>query len=209
MSEIEMSIHDNLFDWISFKDSKIKACMINLLPPDEEIIEYFKTQPDGLVYLTMIADKHWKAMTYSYLQEKKCVNGIELSEIYELGITTLYLNLYQERYHGGDLKSYFIGICKNIWFNKLRYETGELVLKEGMPILLDIYRRLNIKSTFYFTGYMAEHFPDVVRMIVAEGHGQGHWGGLEHKHIPSLRLPKTIDELVHQDAVVPVKRGQH
>ncbi|MFN8143866.1 MAG: polysaccharide deacetylase family protein [Bacteroidia bacterium] len=58
----------------------------------------------------------------------------------------------------------------SIWYNALRYETGELVLKEGMPILLDIYKRFNIQSTFYFTGYMAEHFPDVVRMIVKDGH---------------------------------------
>lgn len=58
----------------------------------------------------------------------------------------------------------------SIWYNTLRYETGELVLKEGMPILLDIYKKFGIKSTFYFTGYMAEHFPDVVRMIVADGH---------------------------------------
>lgn len=58
----------------------------------------------------------------------------------------------------------------SIWFNQLRYETGQLVLKEGMPILLDIYRRHGIRSTFYFTGYMAEHFPEVVRMIVDGGH---------------------------------------
>jgi peptidoglycan/xylan/chitin deacetylase (PgdA/CDA1 family) len=58
----------------------------------------------------------------------------------------------------------------SIWFNALRYQTGELVVKEGMPVLLDIYKRFGIKSTFYFTGYMAEHFPEVVRMIVADGH---------------------------------------
>ena len=40
----------------------------------------------------------------------------------------------------------------SIWFNALRYETGELVLREGMPILLDIYKRFGNKRFFYFTG---------------------------------------------------------
>lgn len=59
---------------------------------------------------------------------------------------------------------------QSIWFNMLRYETGKKVLNEGMPILLDIYSEFNIKSTFYFTGQMAETFPEVVKMILPYGH---------------------------------------
>ncbi|MFI5219329.1 MAG: polysaccharide deacetylase family protein [Bacteroidia bacterium] len=66
----------------------------------------------------------------------------------------------------------------SIWHNSLRYETGQKVLEEGMPILLDIYKRHYVKSTFYFTGYMAEKFPDVVKMIPHEhevaSHGYSH-----------------------------------
>ena len=58
----------------------------------------------------------------------------------------------------------------SIWFNTLRYDTGKLVLDEGMPILLDIYEKFNIKSTFFFTGYMAENFPGVVKMTIDRGH---------------------------------------
>jgi len=58
----------------------------------------------------------------------------------------------------------------SIWFNTLSDKTGEKVLKEGMPILLDIYARHNIKSTFYFTGYIAKLFPQIVKMIIADGH---------------------------------------
>lgn len=43
-------------------------------------------------------------------------------------------------------------------------------MNEGMPILLDIYKRYNVKSTFFFTGYIAEIFPDIVRMITDDGH---------------------------------------
>ncbi|MGZ3882622.1 MAG: polysaccharide deacetylase family protein [Bacteroidia bacterium] len=58
----------------------------------------------------------------------------------------------------------------SIWFNTLRDETGLKVVKEGMPILLDIYSRLGVKSTFYFVGDMAEKFPEVVKMILPYGH---------------------------------------
>ena len=58
----------------------------------------------------------------------------------------------------------------SIWFNTLRDDTGLKVLKEGMPILLDIYAEYNIKSTFFFTGYIARLLPDVVKMVVKDGH---------------------------------------
>ena len=44
----------------------------------------------------------------------------------------------------------------SIWFNTLRDETGVKVLEEGMPLLLEIYKKFNI--------------PDVVKMILPYGH---------------------------------------
>ena len=58
----------------------------------------------------------------------------------------------------------------SIWLNTLRDQTGEKVLKEGMPVLLDIYAQFGIKSTFFFTGYIAKLFPDVVKMVIHDGH---------------------------------------
>ncbi len=64
----------------------------------------------------------------------------------------------------------------SIWFNDLRDETGEKVVKEGMPLLLELYRKYGVKSTFYFTGYIANLYPEVVRMIIADGHEVGSHG---------------------------------
>ncbi len=58
----------------------------------------------------------------------------------------------------------------SIWFNTLRDETGYKVMKEGMPLLLDIYSEYEIKSTFYFTGYIAKLYPEIVKMAVGKGH---------------------------------------
>ncbi len=61
----------------------------------------------------------------------------------------------------------------SIWFNTLRDETGLKVLKEGMPTLLDIYKEYEIRTTFFFTGYIAKLFPDIVKMIIPFGHEVG------------------------------------
>jgi len=61
----------------------------------------------------------------------------------------------------------------SIWFNALRNETGLKVLNEGMPLLLDIYAKHNIKSTFFFTGYIAKLYPEIVKMIISDGHEVG------------------------------------
>ena len=58
----------------------------------------------------------------------------------------------------------------SIWLNTLRDKTGEKVLLEGMPLLLDIYEKFNIKSTFFYTYYIATKFPKVVKMAADAGH---------------------------------------
>lgn len=85
----------------------------------------------------------------------------------------------------------------SIWHNSLRYETAVKVTKEGMPLLLDIYSELKIKSTFFFTGYMAENFPEVVKMIIPFGHEVGSHGYSHHVHeaFDVLPLKKQIEHL--------------
>ena len=68
----------------------------------------------------------------------------------------------------------------SIWFNSLRDKTGLKVLQEGMPILLDLYEKYNIKSTFFFTGYIAKLYPRLVKMILPYGHEVGSHG-LSHE----------------------------
>jgi len=75
----------------------------------------------------------------------------------------------------------------SIWFNSLRDETGLKVLKQGMPLLLDIYEKYNIKSTF-FTGYIAKLYPDIVKMILPYGHEVG-------SHAMSHKIENSFDIL--------------
>ena len=50
--------------------------------------------------------------------------------------------------------------------NNLSVETGKKVLAEGIPKLLNLYAKYNIKSTFFITGKYVESFPEIGRAHV-------------------------------------------
>jgi peptidoglycan-N-acetylglucosamine deacetylase len=60
--------------------------------------------------------------------------------------------------------------------HRLDDKTGELVLKQGMPRLLELYEKYNVKATFFFTGHIAKLYPEVVKMILPFGHEVGSHG---------------------------------
>lgn len=76
--------------------------------------------------------------------------------------------------------------------NSLSDETGKKVLEVGMPNLIELYSKYNIKATFFFTGYMAQKFPSVVRMAFESGHEVA-CHGLTHEH------DKAFDVLTYEE----------
>ena len=84
----------------------------------------------------------------------------------------------------------------SVWFNSLRDETGWKVFREGMPRLLDIYAKYEIKSTFFFTGYIARLIPDVVNMIIPYGHEIASHG-LSHKKEHGFDVMTFYDQVKH------------
>lgn len=85
----------------------------------------------------------------------------------------------------------------SIWHNALRDETGWKVFEEGLPILLNIYKKYKIKSTFFITGHIAQLIPDLVRMIHYHGHEIGCHGLTHQPHLAfdKLNLNQQIDHL--------------
>lgn len=74
-------------------------------------------------------------------------------------------------------KRYFLATndveLTSIQYNKQRIKSGEYVLHEGLPRLLELYRRLGVRGTFFVTGDIAIAFPDIPKMIVDWGHELG------------------------------------
>ena len=46
-------------------------------------------------------------------------------------------------------------------------------MEEGLPKLLDLFKKEGIKATFFVTGMMAEQYPDLIYRIPKEGHELG------------------------------------
>ena len=98
----------------------------------------------------------------------------------------------------------------SIWFNTLRDETGVKVLEEGMPLLLDIYKKFNVKSTFYFVGDMAEKFPEVVKMILPFGHevASHGWSHEVNQAFDVLSFDQQKDHLIRSKKMLEDISGQ-
>lgn len=80
--------------------------------------------------------------------------------------------------------------------HKLRDKTGEYVLTQGMPRLLDLYDKYGVKATFFYTGYIAQLYPEVVRMAYERGHEVGSHG-LTHEVSKAFDVLTPEEQLSH------------
>lgn len=80
--------------------------------------------------------------------------------------------------------------------HKLRDKTGEYVSNQGMPRLLDLYDKYGVKATFFYTGHIAQLYPDVVRMAHKRGHEVGSHG-LTHEVSKAFDVLSTEEQLSH------------
>ena len=80
--------------------------------------------------------------------------------------------------------------------HKLRDKTGEYVLRQGMPRLLDLYDKYEVKATFFYTGHIARLFPDVVRMAHERGHEVGSHG-MSHEVNKAFDVLSPEEQLSH------------
>ncbi len=64
----------------------------------------------------------------------------------------------------------------SIWYNELRDETGRKVMDVGLPLLLDLYDKYSIRTTFFVTGYIAKLIPGLTKELANRGHEIGSHG---------------------------------
>ena len=80
--------------------------------------------------------------------------------------------------------------------HKLRDKTGEYVLNQGMPRLLDLYDKYGVKATFFYTGHIAKLYPEVVKMAYERGHEVGSHG-LTHEVDKAFDVLSPEEQLLH------------
>jgi len=86
--------------------------------------------------------------------------------------------------------------------NELSYKTAELVFYEGMPKLLNLYRKYNIKATFFFTGEIIELFPDIVKLVIPDNHEIG-------SHGYSHDINQAFDILSYEEQCEHLKKSKY
>lgn len=94
--------------------------------------------------------------------------------------------------------------------HKLSDRTGEFVLKQGMPRLLELYAKYEVKTTFFFTGHIATLYPEVVKMVQPYGHEIGSHG-LTHEVSQAfdvLPFKTQIEHLKNSKAILEDISGE-
>jgi peptidoglycan/xylan/chitin deacetylase (PgdA/CDA1 family) len=79
----------------------------------------------------------------------------------------------------------------------LSEKAGDLVLSEGMPALLNVYSKYDVKSTFFFNGDIIRQHPEIVRMILKDGHevASHGWTHEPDKAFDVLSIKEQIEHL--------------
>ena len=89
----------------------------------------------------------------------------------------------------------------SIPLNRCDFNTGRRVYEVGLPLLLDLLAKHDIKGTFYFTGEMAESFPESVEIVTEYGHEVGCHG---YDHSPE----RAFDVLSYSEQVAELKKAK-
>ena len=92
----------------------------------------------------------------------------------------------------------------------LREDTGIKVWKEGLPLLLDLYDRFDVKATFFYVAGFAKNCPDIVRMVQARGHEIA-CHGLTHRHelsYDTMSYDEQLEHLLKAKAILEDISGQ-
>ncbi|GAB1405068.1 hypothetical protein MASR1M74_22470 [Lentimicrobium sp.] len=85
--------------------------------------------------------------------------------------------------------------------HRLDSATVKYVLEQGMPRLLELYERYNVKATFFYTGIIAELAPDVVKMAFKAGHEVGSHGYSHEVH-------HAFDILTYEEQVKHLQKSK-
>ncbi|MEA2066820.1 MAG: polysaccharide deacetylase family protein, partial [Thermotogota bacterium] len=94
-----------------------------------------------------------------------------------------------------DMESFSIPL------NREDDNTAKEVYEVGLPRLLDLYARHDIKCTFYFTGMFAEQSPESIDLVKAHGHEIG-------CHSYSHAEDKALDVLSYEEQLSELKKAK-
>ncbi|MFX1318145.1 MAG: polysaccharide deacetylase [Promethearchaeota archaeon] len=78
----------------------------------------------------------------------------------------------------------------------IMWSIGEFGPNEGYKRLLKIYKKYDLKATFFIPGWVAERHPDMVRDIYSEGHEIGNHG-YTHELLHYMEFEEEEEKEIH------------
>lgn len=89
----------------------------------------------------------------------------------------------------------------SIPLNKETPETVTQVHEEGLPLLLDLFSKYDVRGTFYFTGTFVEQSPESVELVKERGHEIGCHG---YDHSPQ----RAFDVLSYEEQINDLQKAK-
>jgi len=80
--------------------------------------------------------------------------------------------------------------------HQLSTKTGEYVLRQGMPRLMELYEKYGVRATFFFNGDIVKTHPEVVKIAQEYGHEIGSHGLSHEPHLAFDRL-SLENQIIH------------
>jgi peptidoglycan/xylan/chitin deacetylase (PgdA/CDA1 family) len=98
----------------------------------------------------------------------------------------------------------------SIPLNRYDAETAEKVYEVGLPRLLDLYARHDIKCTIYFTGTMCEFVPGSIDLVKVHGHEIGchSYSHAENRALDVLSYGEQLNELKKAKRIIESIAGK-
>nr|WP_303212878.1 polysaccharide deacetylase family protein [Bacteroides intestinalis] len=81
----------------------------------------------------------------------------------------------------------------------LRDDTGVKVWKEGLPRLLELYAKYDVKATFFFIADFAAQHPEMIKRVQGGGHEVA-VHGLSHEHTKAFDVLSAEEQVYHLSA---------
>ena len=90
--------------------------------------------------------------------------------------------------------------AQSTWIGGFKLKTpchmsqGAFGAEVGVPRVLDLFEKYNIKATFFIPGHTIDTFPEICKEIVAKGHEVGHHGYI-HATPAELKYEEEVKEM--------------
>jgi peptidoglycan-N-acetylglucosamine deacetylase len=89
----------------------------------------------------------------------------------------------------------------SIPLNKCDDTMAKRVYEEALPVMLDLFSKYDIQATFFFTGLIAEKYPEAVQHVYDHGHEVG-CHGYNHSN------DRAFDVLSYEEQVVDMSKAK-